>query len=129
MTTRERTADELVERIFEACLATLDVQTIHLGRRLGYYEALAGKSLTSGELAEATQTQERYTREWLEQQTVTGILDVADPAAAPTERRFSLAPEYAEVLNDRDSLNYLGPAASMVAAAGMQIDEVIGGLD
>ena len=63
------TADALVERLFGALLATLDVQSVYLGDRLGYYRALAGAGgLTSADLAARTGTAERYAREWLEQQ-------------------------------------------------------------
>jgi hypothetical protein len=31
---------------------------------------------------------ERYAREWLEQQAVTGILDVEDPSLPEGERRY-----------------------------------------
>ena len=35
------TADALVERLFGAVLATMDLHAVHLGDRLGYYRALA----------------------------------------------------------------------------------------
>jgi SAM-dependent methyltransferase len=86
--------------------------TVHLGDRLGYYRALAGAGeATSAELAAATGTHERYAREWLEQQAVTGIVEVDDPDAAPNERRFRLPPGHAEVLTDRDSLAHVTPMA------------------
>ena len=115
------TAEELGERIFAACLGAFDVQTIHIGRRLGLYAALEVRDRTSAELAEATDTDERYVREWLEQQAVAGIIDVSEPSHDDSARRYALRPGYAEVLLDRDSSWYFGPAASMVAAAGTQL--------
>jgi SAM-dependent methyltransferase len=102
--------EALVGRLFEANLATYDLATIYVGDRLGLYRSLleAGPA-TAGELATRTQTHERYTREWLEQQAVTGILDVDDAQAAPSNRKYSLPEGHAEVLLDRDSLNYLAP--------------------
>ena len=35
-------ADALVERLFGAVLATMDLHAVYLGDRLGYYRALAG---------------------------------------------------------------------------------------
>ena len=56
-----------------------DIFTINIGDRLGFYQDLAGgEALTSVELASRTGTQEHYVREWLEQHTVTDILQVDD---------------------------------------------------
>lgn len=117
-----RSAEELELRILEACNATFDVFTIHLGRILGLYEALKEGALTSSELAERTSTNERYVREWLEQQAVTGILTVDDVGAPAHERCFALPPGYAETLLDRDSLRYVAPLASMAAVVGSQLN-------
>ncbi len=114
-------AEELEARILDACTAALDVFTIHLGRMLGLYRALQDRPLSSHELAEQTSTNERYVREWLEQQAVTGILTVDDERAPAHERRFALPPGYAEALLDHDSLKYVGPLASMTAVAGSQL--------
>ncbi|MDQ3648608.1 MAG: hypothetical protein M3433_08530 [Actinomycetota bacterium] len=66
----------MIERLFQATLGAWDILTVYLGDRLGLYRALAeAGSLTSGELAAATGTHERYVREWLEQQAANGVLD------------------------------------------------------
>ena len=75
-------------RIFEATLGSLELFTIYLGDKLGLYAALAGSGpATSVELAEGTNTAERYVREWLEQQAVAGILEVEDVQEDATSRR------------------------------------------
>ncbi len=125
MTARTWSADELVERIYASCLAAFDVHAMYLGVRLGYYGALAVEGpATPPELAHRTGTAERYAREWLEQQVVTGLLVVDNPEAAPDDRSYSLPPGYAEVLTDRDSLNFVAPTAVQVAAAGRQLAAV-----
>ena len=43
---------------------------------------------------------ERYAREWLEQQAMTGILEAVDPEAADAERRYALPAGHHEVLLD-----------------------------
>lgn len=102
--------DALVERLFTANLGMLDLLTIYVGDRLGLYRALdADGSATSGELAARTGTSERYVREWLEQQAVTGFLEVDDVAAPAKTRRYRLPEGHAEVFTDRDSLSYLAP--------------------
>ena len=108
------TADALVERLFGALLATLDVQSVYLGDRLGYYRALAGAGgLTSADLAARTGTAERYAREWLEQQAVTGILTASEDTDA-TRRRFTLPEGHAEPLTDVLSPNHLVPLARLL---------------
>jgi hypothetical protein len=57
-----------------------------------------GGAATSGELAERTGTAERYVREWLEQQTVAGLLQTDDPSASGDERRYSVPPEHLDAL-------------------------------
>jgi SAM-dependent methyltransferase len=110
--------DAFVERLLQATRGTFEIFSIYLGVRLGFYDALAaGGALTSSALASRTRTSERYVREWLEQQAVAGILTVEDEHADARERKFGLPATYAEVLVDRDSLNYLAPLARLVAGA------------
>jgi hypothetical protein len=91
--------DAFVERLFGAALGAYELLTVHLGDRLGYYRALAdADGLTSSGLAEATGTDERYAREWLEQQAVAGILEVDDVATEARDRRYRLPTGHAEVL-------------------------------
>ena len=108
----EAQRDALAERLFGAALGAYELMTVHLGDRLGYYRALAeAGEVTSAELAAATGTDERYAREWLEQQAVAAILEVDDVEAAAGERRYRLPAAHAEVLVDRDSLAHLTPMA------------------
>jgi SAM-dependent methyltransferase len=118
--------DALVERIFDAVLGTMDVQAAYLGDRLGYYRALAkADGLTPAELAERTGTAERYAREWLEQQAVTGFVTVLGDADDPSQRRFALPAEHVEPLTDVLSPNYALPFARIVAGLGKQLDALV----
>jgi 2-polyprenyl-3-methyl-5-hydroxy-6-metoxy-1,4-benzoquinol methylase/uncharacterized protein YggL (DUF469 family) len=122
-TTEER-RDELVGRLFEAVLGMNDLHMVYVGDRLGFYRALVDTGpATPGELAAATGTHERYVREWLEQQAVTGILDVTE--ASPDGRRYSLPEGHAEVLTERDSPSYLASFARMMAGMVRPLPEVI----
>ncbi|MDP9070212.1 MAG: class I SAM-dependent methyltransferase [Actinomycetota bacterium] len=104
----------LVERLFGAVIETLEVASVHLGSRLGFYRALADDGdATSAELAARTGTVERYVREWLEQQAVAGFLSVDDPDAAPGERRYGLPAAHRAVFVDEENLNYLTPLATL----------------
>ena len=69
-------SEALSDRLFQATLATMDTALVHVGHRLGLYQALADvEPATSVEVAQAAGLNERYVREWLEQQTVSGFLD------------------------------------------------------
>ena len=114
-------ADALAQRIFGSLLGTMEVFTIYLGDRLGLYAALADGAATSADLAARAGIAERYAREWLEQQAVNGLLEVDDVSAAPDDRRYTLPPEHAEVLLDRDALTYLTPITRVLVSAGQQM--------
>ncbi|MCZ2857541.1 class I SAM-dependent methyltransferase [Blastococcus sp. VKM Ac-2987] len=122
------TAD-LVERLFAAVLATLDVQTAYLGDRLGYYRALAdGGPQTPAELAARCGTAERYTREWLEQQAVTGFLTAVDSPAGPGNprlRRFALPAAAVEPFTDQLSPDHVLPLARFLVGVGKQVDALV----
>jgi SAM-dependent methyltransferase len=110
--TAEQRRDEFAEGLFENIIGAMEVATVYLGDRLGLYKALAdGGPTTPLELAERTGTHERYAREWLEQQAVAGILAVEKDGADGSARRYMLPNGHAEVLLDKDSLNYLAPVA------------------
>jgi SAM-dependent methyltransferase/predicted transcriptional regulator len=117
--------DALVERLSGAALGAYELLTVYLGDRLGLYRALAERGdASSAELAAATGTQERYVREWLEQQAVAGVLHVTEDGG-PSTRRFSLPAGHAEVLLDRDSLAYVVPMARF----GVAFANVLPGLE
>jgi 2-polyprenyl-3-methyl-5-hydroxy-6-metoxy-1,4-benzoquinol methylase len=114
----ESRRDELVQRILRSTGGAFDIFTLYIGDRLGFYADLAAHGPSApGEVAARTGTHERYVREWLEQQAVTGMLHVEDESAPAQSRRYALPPGSAEVLTDRESLNYLAPLPRLVAGA------------
>jgi SAM-dependent methyltransferase len=101
-------ADALVERIVTSTIGLFDLAGVHLGQQLGLYRVLRDDgAATSAELAQRTGTDERYVREWLEHQAVTGLLAVTDDGT----RRYALPAAYAEPLVDPDSAAYIAPLA------------------
>src|ERR1044072_1150198 len=104
LTTTEEAAqqrDTFIERLMKSAAGVFDIFTIYIGHRLGFYEAMANCDfLNSTELASRTGTHERYAREWLEQQTVSGILQVENADVDRKARRFRLPAGHAEVLLD-----------------------------
>ncbi len=114
-------ADALSGRLFESLIGTAEVLAIYLGDRLGLYAALGEGPATSSELAARAGIAERYAREWLEQQAVSGYLDVDDQAAQAGQRRYILSDEHAQVLLDRDAATFLPPFARMFVASAQQL--------
>jgi SAM-dependent methyltransferase len=122
----EARRDELVERLFGSALGALDLLCVYLGDRLGLYKALAdaGPS-TSAELASAAGVNERYAREWLEQQAMTGILEAVDPDASDAERLYAIPAGHDEVLLDAHSLNHMAPMAQLLVGCALPIHAVV----
>ena len=118
--------DDFVNTLFTNAVAAFQLFSVHIGDQLGYYRELAkGERLSSNELASRTNTNERYTREWLEQQAAACVLTVDNHTSDPKERRYHLAPGKAEVLTDRESLNYMTPMARLVVGSVSPLDALL----
>ena len=112
-------ANALTERLFSAAVASFDLASVYLGDRLGWYASLdADGPATPDELASRTGADARYAREWLEQQAITGILEVDG------DGRFRMPDGHAAVLVDPTSVNQMSPLARMVTAAFGRLPEV-----
>jgi SAM-dependent methyltransferase len=122
---QERARDVLVERLFGAALGAFDLIGVYLGDRLGLYRAMAdGRPLTAAALAARADVSERYAREWLEQQAMSGILGVVDQAAIDEQRRYVLPAGHVEALTDEASLAFVAPVAQMVLACARPLPEL-----
>ena len=74
--------EALVERVVASTIGLFDLAGLYLGQRLGLYRRSHDEgAATSRELADRTGVDERYAREWLEHQAVTGLLEVDDETA------------------------------------------------
>ncbi|HKO71212.1 MAG TPA: SAM-dependent methyltransferase, partial [Bradyrhizobium sp.] len=92
--------------------AAMNTSLMLIGDKLRLYKTLAAKApLSSGELAEATQTSERYVREWLSAQAASGYVEYD-----PTSGKFSMQPEQILALADEDSPYFVGAVGDLVAA-------------
>jgi 2-polyprenyl-3-methyl-5-hydroxy-6-metoxy-1,4-benzoquinol methylase len=102
-----RQRDALGARLLQSATETVEFFNVYLGHRLGLYRTLADIGpATASELATHSGTDERTTREWLEQQAVAGNLHVDDPHAEESVRRYRLSRAHREVFVNRDSLSY-----------------------
>lgn len=117
--------DALAERLLEACVGGFDLLHVYAGDQLGLYGVLDSDGpLTVSQLAERTGIHERYAREWLEQQTVAGIVTMEDDADE-RRRRFGLPPGHAEVLVNRDSLTFLAPLGQGLVGVARALPQVL----
>lgn len=112
----DRARDALAARLLSQNVAAYEIACVYLGERLGLYRALADRGpLTARELATAARVDERYAREWLEQQAVAGLLDVVAPSEDASQRRYGLPAGHEDVLVSRDHLAFMAPLARFTA--------------
>ena len=118
--------DDMSERLARSTVAALDLYTVYIGERLGFYRTLAEDGpATSTELAHRTGTNERLVREWLEQQAATGLLTVDDPAAAALERRYAIRDEDVPVLADADHVSFTAHEGVEMARVARSLPDVV----
>lgn len=120
MATQEFSATEaLVGRLLESAVGAIDILSIYLGEQLGYYRALDQLgTMTAAELAAKTGTNERYTREWLEQQAITQFIAVDAVEAPEDQRRYSLPEGYADVFVNELSPVFVAPLGRFIKVMG-----------
>jgi 2-polyprenyl-3-methyl-5-hydroxy-6-metoxy-1,4-benzoquinol methylase len=122
--TDEREA--LVEKLLADTLASMETFSVYLGLRLGLYAALdAGGAATPGQLAAWAGVDQRYAREWLEQQAVAGILRVDDTAHAADCRAYALPGGHREVLLDEGSPVYAGPLTYFLGSVAKVLPDLL----
>jgi len=91
--------DAFVHKAIGDLGAALTAALVGIGDKLGLYRAMAGAGpLTSAELAERTDTNERSVREWLAAQAAAGYVDHDAETG-----RYSLSEENAVALTDEES--------------------------
>jgi hypothetical protein len=99
--------DKLMAFVFcavEEAGAALNCALVVMGDRLGYYRSLADNGpSTPAELAERTNTDEHYAREWLNAQAAGSFVSY-DPGTG----RYQLPPEHAVALTDETSPAFVG---------------------
>ncbi|MGH3730892.1 MAG: class I SAM-dependent methyltransferase [Micromonosporaceae bacterium] len=125
-TDRAARRDALADQVFRSVIGAQETIHIYLGHKLNLYRALATvDNATGAELADRAGISPRYAREWLEQQAVAGLLDVAEDTGDAASRRFQLPPGGAEVLCDPESLYYVAPLTGLVQGIAEAVPEVL----
>jgi ubiquinone/menaquinone biosynthesis C-methylase UbiE len=93
--------------------AAVHTGMVVIGEKLGLYKTLAEGPLNSSELADKTQTDERYVREWLASQAAGGYITYDEKT-----RKFGLSEEQAFTLANEDSPAYF-PGAFQLALGSL----------
>jgi 2-polyprenyl-3-methyl-5-hydroxy-6-metoxy-1,4-benzoquinol methylase len=115
MAINEEKLNQLLGRFVTDFGAAFHAGLVVIGERLGLYKALAGtQPLTAAELAERTNTHERYVREWLNAQAAGGYVEY-DAVA----QKYSLSEEQAFTLANEQSPAYM-PGAFHVAVSALR---------
>lgn len=123
--TQDTQTPDLTERMMTATIGTLELFAVHLGRELGLYEVLDRQGpATAAELARRAGIDERYAREWLEQQAVAGFLTVTGGDSTET-RTFALPDAHRGVLVDPVDGEHLAPFAGMVVGIAQVLDDLV----
>jgi 2-polyprenyl-3-methyl-5-hydroxy-6-metoxy-1,4-benzoquinol methylase len=113
--------DAMGQRIVNDVDAAMSCLNVYLGHRLGLFQAIVDAGpVSSRELATKTGFQERYLREWLECMAVSDVLDYDEATGA-----FSLSPEHAVALLDRDSLAYATPLVCYLPSFAKVLDRLM----
>jgi SAM-dependent methyltransferase len=118
-------AEDLAEQLFAGATAALELATIHLGLRLGLYEALRDHGpITAAGLGHRAGIDARYAREWLEQQAMAQLVTCVTPDAAEDERVYALPASSTAVLLDPTDPAYLGPLADLTVGLSSALPEL-----
>lgn len=113
--------DAIVERIHMSFAGAATALMIHLGDRLGFYQILNDHGpMTPPELAERANCSERYVREWLAQQAVSGIVSFEAVGG-----RFELPPEHALLLSQDETPTTFAGGFEALAGMFLSVDRVI----
>src|SRR6478672_10608912 len=100
--------------------ASLSSSLAYIGQKLGLYKALAaGEPLSAAQLAEKTNTNERYVREWLVNQAAGGYIEYDGDTG-----RYFLAPEQAVALTEEQSPFYVGGGFFVVKAMTQAVERI-----
>lgn len=116
MAVDEKRMHELIGKMINDMGAAASGSLVVVGDRLGLFQALAKGPANSQDLADRTETTERYVREWASAMAASGFISYdAD------SQKFSLSPEQAMIFADEDSPLYM--VGGFYGIASMYNDE------
>jgi SAM-dependent methyltransferase len=112
--------EQFVGVVVNDMAAGLSTAMTNLGHRLGLYKSMAGAGrVTAGELARLTGMNERYVREWLNNQAAGGYV-----AYHPGDQSYELPDEHATVLADENSSVFMAGGLGVIATTWLDEDKI-----
>jgi 2-polyprenyl-3-methyl-5-hydroxy-6-metoxy-1,4-benzoquinol methylase len=121
--TTPQAIEDLAGRLFSEGVGATHLGTVYIGVKHGLFATLvADGPLTAAELAVRTRLDGWYVREWLQAETIAGLL-VADDDLS--RARFAAAPGVREALVDETDPAYVGGLALAVPAAFSVMPELL----
>lgn len=119
--TQVKNTDEFAGQVVADVAAAISGVLTNIGHKKGLYKAMAkAGNISSDWLAEKTNTDERYVREWLNNQTAGGYIVFHQET-----NKYSLPDEYIPVLVDEESPFFLIPALEVVASLWHDEDKIM----
>lgn len=117
----QKKIDGFAERILTETNAAMSTLNLYIGYRLNLFQAIADAgAVTPKELARRTGFSLRYIQEWLECMTVGGYLDYDSATGC-----FSLPPEHAVVLLNRDDKAYAIPFVCYIPSFASTLSDLL----
>lgn len=117
----EAKLEAFVGQVVTDMAASMSGVMTNIGHKLGLYKAMTGAgSLTPAQLAQNTNTHERYVLEWLNNQAASGYV-IYDPSS----RTYELPDEHAMVLANSDSPVFMAPGFDTISSMWLDEDKVI----
>ena len=119
--TQVKSTDEFAGQVVADVAAAISGVLTNIGHKKGLYKAMAGEGRVSSTwLAEKTNTDERYVREWLNNQTAGGYIVYHQQT-----NEYLLPDEYIPVLVDEESPFFLIPALEVAASLWLDEDKIL----
>jgi 2-polyprenyl-3-methyl-5-hydroxy-6-metoxy-1,4-benzoquinol methylase len=113
----ENFSNSLIDTLNKSALAFM----ISIGHRSGLFDTMASLDVfTTGELAAASNLNERYVREWLGAMVTGGVVDYSGET-----KKFNLPPEHAAFLTRRAGADNMSVFMQYAAVMGNVEDEIL----
>lgn len=117
----EAKLEAFVGQVVTDIAASMSGVMTNIGHKLGLYQAMAGAGpITPAQLAQKTDTHERYVLEWLNNQAAGGYVTY-DPA----KRTYELPDEHAMVLANPESPVFMASGFDLISSVWLDEDKVV----